>query len=103
MLLENKVAIVTGAASARGIGKATARLFAEHGARVVIVDLDAGAAANAAADIGPTHVGVGGDVTDKAACERATREVVGCLYLASDLSAYVTGATLDVNGGMHIH
>lgn len=26
-----------------------------------------------------------------------------CLYLASDLSAYVTGATIDVNGGGHIH
>jgi NAD(P)-dependent dehydrogenase (short-subunit alcohol dehydrogenase family) len=26
-----------------------------------------------------------------------------CLYLASDLSAYVTGATIDVNGGSHIH
>jgi NAD(P)-dependent dehydrogenase (short-subunit alcohol dehydrogenase family) len=26
-----------------------------------------------------------------------------CLYLASDLSAYVTGTTLDVNGGSHIH
>lgn len=34
----------------------------------------------------------------------APRDVAGaCLYLASDLSSFVTGATLDVNGGLHIH
>lgn len=34
----------------------------------------------------------------------ATREMAGaCLYLASDLSGFVTGATMDVNGGAHIH
>ena len=37
-VLDDKVAIVTG--SARGIGRATAALLAEHGARVVINDLD---------------------------------------------------------------
>ena len=33
MLLTDKVCVITGAASQRGIGRATARLFAEHGAR----------------------------------------------------------------------
>jgi NAD(P)-dependent dehydrogenase (short-subunit alcohol dehydrogenase family) len=26
-----------------------------------------------------------------------------CLFLACDLSSYVTGIVLDVNGGLHIH
>mgnify|MGYP005896199975 CR=1 FL=1 len=40
MLLKDKVAIITGAASARGLGFATAKLFAENGAKVVIIDLN---------------------------------------------------------------
>jgi NAD(P)-dependent dehydrogenase (short-subunit alcohol dehydrogenase family) len=33
-----------------------------------------------------------------------TREAAGaCLFLACDLSGFVTGATIDVNGGTHIH
>jgi NAD(P)-dependent dehydrogenase (short-subunit alcohol dehydrogenase family) len=33
-----------------------------------------------------------------------TSELAGtCLFLASDLSGFVTGATIDVNGGIHIH
>jgi len=76
MLLKDKVAIITGAASARGIGKATARLFAEHGARIAILDLDAGQAAEAAADIGPQHIGLACNVTRKDDCERAAATVI---------------------------
>lgn len=38
-LLSDRVAVVTGGGG--GIGAATARLFAEHGAHVVIADIDA--------------------------------------------------------------
>lgn len=39
MLLKDKVCLITGAASLRSIGYATAELFAEHGAKVVLADL----------------------------------------------------------------
>src|SRR3546814_1633808 len=41
MLLKDKVAVISGAAGVRGIGYATAKLFASQGAKVVILDLDA--------------------------------------------------------------
>jgi NAD(P)-dependent dehydrogenase (short-subunit alcohol dehydrogenase family) len=63
-LLEGKFAVITGAASKRGLGKATAKLFAQHGATVAILDLDEAAAKEAAADLGPQHVGMACDVTD---------------------------------------
>nr|CAD6628425.1 SDR family NAD(P)-dependent oxidoreductase [Rhizobium sp. TCK] len=76
-LLKDKFVIVTGAASARGLGKATARMFVEHGATVAILDLDAGAAEAAAADLGSDHLGLSCDVTDKSACETAVKSVLG--------------------------
>lgn len=45
----NAISTANRAASPRGIGLATARMFAKHGARVAILDLDGDAAAAAAA------------------------------------------------------
>lgn len=69
-LLENKFAIITGAASPRGLGRATAELFAEHGATVAILDLDEDQAKAVAAGLNGDHVGLACDVTDKQSCER---------------------------------
>ncbi|HEY8418110.1 MAG TPA: SDR family NAD(P)-dependent oxidoreductase [Limnochordales bacterium] len=49
MRLQGKAGIVTGAA--KGIGKAIASLFVQHGARVVLVDVDAGALERTAAEL----------------------------------------------------
>ena len=75
-MLQGRVAIITGAASARGIGKATAKAFAAHGARIAILDLDAALAAAAAADLGPGHIGLACDVTRKEDCQTAVAAVV---------------------------
>lgn len=76
-LLDRKFAVITGAASPRGLGKATAMLFAQHGAKVAVLDLDADAASHAAADLdGDGHIGLSCDVTDKAACAAAVEQVL---------------------------
>ncbi len=74
-LLDGRCAIVTGAASPRGIGRATARLFAEHGARVALLDLEAEAVRAAASGIEGDHVGLVCDVRDPGACRRAVEEL----------------------------
>ena len=56
MLLKDKVAVISGAASPRGIGLATAKLFAQHGATVAILDLDEAGAQRAAVELGPNIV-----------------------------------------------
>ncbi len=76
MLLADKVALVTGGAGPNGLGFATARMMAEHGARVVILDLERADPGGAAARLGAGHVGVVADVTDKASCDRAVEAVV---------------------------
>jgi NAD(P)-dependent dehydrogenase (short-subunit alcohol dehydrogenase family) len=79
MLLTGKTAIISGAAGARGIGFATAKAFADQGARVAILDLDGAGAIKAAAELGNGHLGLACNVTDKADCERAVSEVLKAL------------------------
>jgi NAD(P)-dependent dehydrogenase (short-subunit alcohol dehydrogenase family) len=76
MLLKDKTAVISGAASERGIGRATARLFAEQGARVAILDLDADGARSAAETLGEGHIGIGCDVADLTSCRRAAEQAI---------------------------
>ncbi len=76
MLLNNKVAIITGGAGVNGLGFATARMMAAQGARVAILDLERANPASVAATLGDKHMGVVADVTDKASCEAAVKSVL---------------------------
>jgi len=60
-VLDGKAAIVTG--SARGIGRATAELLAEHGAQVLVNDLDGEVAEQAAGEIEGETAVFAGDLT----------------------------------------
>ena len=72
MLLKDKTAIITGAGSLRGLGLASAKLFAEHGARVLVTDIDGEAAERAAESLpGRGHFGMRCNVTEKPDCEAA--------------------------------
>lgn len=68
-------AVVTGAGSPRGIGRATAHALAAAGWNVAVLDLDETGAKDVAAEIAEKHavqaVGVGCDVTDAASVENA--------------------------------
>ena len=76
MQLKDQVAIVTGGASLRGIGWATAKRFADEGATVVILDLNADAATQAAQAIGPRHLGLACDVRDESICRATVERVI---------------------------
>jgi 3-oxoacyl-[acyl-carrier protein] reductase len=73
-ILEGKAAIVTG--SARGIGRATAELLAEQGARVLINDLDADVAGQAATEISGETAVFGGDLTQPGVCDELVQKAV---------------------------
>lgn len=84
MLLKDKVCVITGAASLRGIGYATSELFAEHGAKIVVLDLaiddsTLGAIRSSIRERVNGSVSVDGlrcDISNAAECETVLRHIV---------------------------
>jgi 2-hydroxycyclohexanecarboxyl-CoA dehydrogenase len=78
-----RTAVLTGAASSRGIGRATAERLAGHGWSVAILDIDGDAAKRAAAEIAERHsvsaLGVAADISDEDAVEAAIAAVESSL------------------------
>jgi NAD(P)-dependent dehydrogenase (short-subunit alcohol dehydrogenase family) len=79
----DRTAIVTGAASPRGIGRATVRYLAAQGWHIGVVDLDEAAcgelAAELTADFGITAAGAGCDVSDEASVRSAIDQLEAAL------------------------
>ena len=91
--LEGKVAIITGAAS--GIGRATARLFADEGAYVAVLDRNGAAAREAAAEVGETRgaalaweVDLSGEAAE-AAVQEVGRQVGRLDILVNNAATYL--------------
>lgn len=94
-LLQDKVAIITG--SGRGIGAATAMLYAKHGAKVVVTDIDlepAEATAQAVRDAGGTATAVAADVTNDGGIEELIGQAVHT-YNGIDILVNNAGYTWD--------
>lgn len=81
-LLENSVQMIVGAASLRGIGYATAQLFAEHGAKIVVLDIGMDASVTDkirqqitdSVGIAPRMIGIRCDIQKSADCDRAVAQ-----------------------------
>src|SRR5205823_6431095 len=91
-VLDDKVAIVTG--SARGIGRATAELLSEHGAKVVINDLDGDVAQQASDEIPGETMVFGGDLTAPDAPDKLAQTAIDA-WGKIDIIVNNAGYTLD--------
>jgi 2-hydroxycyclohexanecarboxyl-CoA dehydrogenase len=106
MPVSEKTAIVTGAASRRGIGRATAHTLAAAGWNIAILDLHEPSAKEAAHEIGERRgvqaVGIACDVTDEASVEAALASLDGSVPPVGALvnNAGITSPTrfLEVTG-----
>ncbi len=90
--LTGQVMLVTGGAGA--IGAATAKLFADYGAHVVVVDLDEEKAAEAAKKAGNGSIGVGADITMPAEMRAAFDKAVA-VYGGIDILVSNAGAAWE--------
>jgi 3-oxoacyl-[acyl-carrier protein] reductase len=91
-VLDGKVAIVTG--SARGIGRATAEVLAEHGAKVLINDLDGDVAEQASAEIDGETIVFAGDLTEPGIPDQLVQRVID-EWGKVDILVNNAGYTLD--------
>lgn len=72
--LENKVCFITG--GARGVGYATAEVFIQQGAQVIITDINAEQGAQAAADLGERALFIQQDIAKEADWKSAMATVI---------------------------
>jgi 3-oxoacyl-[acyl-carrier protein] reductase len=91
-VLDGKSAIVTG--SARGIGRATAELLAEHGAQVLINDLDGDVAEQAAGEIQGETAVFAGDLTREGVPDQLVEKAVEA-FGKLDIVVNNAGYTMD--------
>lgn len=95
MQLQDKVAMITGAGA--GIGEATARLFAQEGAQVVVADRDGTRAEAVAQGIGAGALAVAGDVSKAADVERM---VAGAIARFGRIDILVNNAGYGIRGSV---
>jgi 3-oxoacyl-[acyl-carrier protein] reductase len=95
-VLDGKVAIVTG--SARGIGRATAQLLSEHGASVLINDLDGDLAEQTASEIAGETAVHAGDLTADGACDALVRAAIDAW---GKIDIIVNNAGYTIDGMLH--
>jgi 3-oxoacyl-[acyl-carrier protein] reductase len=91
-LLDGKAAIITG--SARGIGRATAELFASEGAKVLVNDIDGDVAEQAAGEIEGETAVFSGDLTADGVPDEAVKTALDA-FGSVDILVNNAGYTWD--------